>query len=161
MITLKGYLFWWNQLSRAYEGRHLGMEIMLLTKFGQKPGVKIFTAGQSLWLPFTEIIIFYNLTYLFKYNHLTILSSPNLTYSSQQRRHCLLPLLDPKTQPGNKYTILKPIRKRFLTILKLCWTDIDHTPQNIAFNKPHLPTFTTLGDASGKDQFKQSCCIQS
>ena len=36
---LKGYLFWWNQVSEVYEWGHLGMENMFLIKFGWKPGV--------------------------------------------------------------------------------------------------------------------------
>ena len=42
-LTLKHYLFWWNQVSKVYEWKKLGMESMLLIKFGQKMRVKNFT----------------------------------------------------------------------------------------------------------------------
>ena len=48
VLRLKGYLFWWNQVCKEYEWCHLGMENMLLIKFGWKPGVTNCTlAGGS------------------------------------------------------------------------------------------------------------------
>ena len=38
-LILKGYLFWWNQMSKVYEWKHLDMENTLLIKFGWKQGV--------------------------------------------------------------------------------------------------------------------------
>ena len=38
-LTLKGFLFWWNQVSKVYEWRYLGLENMLLINFGRKRGV--------------------------------------------------------------------------------------------------------------------------
>ena len=35
-LTLRGYLFWWNQACQVNEWRHLGMENMLVMKFGRK-----------------------------------------------------------------------------------------------------------------------------
>ena len=48
-LTLKGYLFWWNQVSEVYEWKKLGMENMLLIKFGWKQGVKILTTANPLF----------------------------------------------------------------------------------------------------------------
>ena len=50
VLTLKskGYLFWWNQVIKVYEWRHLGMENMLVIKFGWKPGATNCTIAHAL-----------------------------------------------------------------------------------------------------------------
>ena len=47
-LTLKGYLFLWNQVSKVYKWRNLGMENMLPIQFGCKPGVTNCTITDKL-----------------------------------------------------------------------------------------------------------------
>ena len=52
VLTLKVYLFWWNQVSRVYEWRHLGMASLLLIKFGWKWGVTNCTFATMFTTPY-------------------------------------------------------------------------------------------------------------